>query len=152
MDTNLPPQDSATPPPLTPPPPIAPPPVITAPRPAPATKKGRGWMVVALVLLVLLGLSALLNLSNFASSFTTVGHERLGGPQLDEVTLEDNDASAKIAVIRVEGIIASQTDSGYDLVQLIQDQLDRAADDKHVKAVVLKVEILHMNTNVNRSI
>ncbi len=133
MDTNLPPYNP------TPPPPLAPPPLITPPRPAPASKKGRGWMVVALVLLVLLGFSALLNLGNFASSFTTVGHERLGGLKLEEVIIEDNDAHDKIAVIRVEGIIASQTDNGYDLAQLIQDQLARAADDKHVRAVVLKV-------------
>lgn len=139
MENNLPPNDAPPPPPsFTAPPPIAPP-VITAQRPAPPAKKGRGWMIVALVLLGLLGLSALFNVSHFANSFANVGREHFGGPRLEEVTLEDNDAKEKIAVIRVEGIIASDMDSGYDLVELIQEQLRRADDDHKVQAVVLKV-------------
>ncbi|MCX6894978.1 MAG: signal peptide peptidase SppA, partial [Verrucomicrobia bacterium] len=138
MENNLPPNDSPTPPPFTPPP-LNTPPLIAPQRPAPPAKKGRGWMVVALILLVLLGVSALLNVSHLASSFAKAGHERFGGPRLEEVTLEDNDAKEKIAVIRVEGVIASDTENGYDLVELIQEQLKRADEDDKVQAVVLKV-------------
>ena len=142
MENNLPPNDSPTTPPSTPPP-LNTPPLIAPQRPAPPAKKGRGWMVVALILLVLLGVSALLNVSHVVTHFTTslgeAGHERSRGPRLEEVTLEDNDAKEKIAVIRVEGVIASDTENGYDVVELIQEQLKRADEDKKVKAVVLKV-------------
>ena len=55
--------------------------------------------------------------------------------------LEDNDSKNKIAVVTVDGIIASTADqAGNDMVDVIKAQLDRAADDKHVKAVILKVD------------
>lgn len=136
MENNLPPNDAPALPPLTPP---STPPVIHAPRPAPPAKKGRGWMVVALISLALLGFVTLLYFGHLASSFTTAGRDRLGGPKLEEVTLEDNDAKDKIAVIRVDGIIASDTENGYDMVEVIKEQLQRAAKDNKVRAVVLKV-------------
>jgi protease-4 len=136
METNLPPNDSSAPPPLSTPPPIAPSRFAGSPQ---SSKKGRGWMVVALILLVLLGVSALLNVTHFVNSFTNVGYEHSSGPRLEEVTLEDNDAHDKIAVIRVDGVIAGADENGYDLVETIQAQLKRANDDKKVQAVVLKV-------------
>ena len=132
MENNLPPNDTLTPPPITPP-------VIAPQQPAQPAKKGSGWMVLALILLVLLGLSALLNMSHIVNSFASASRDHFGGPQLEEITLEDNDAHDKIAVVSVEGIIASGADNGYDLVEIVKEQLQRADEDKKVKAVVLKV-------------
>jgi protease-4 len=68
------------------------------------------------------------------------GHGRAGGPQLVETVLEDNDSANKIAVVEVEGIISSYAQQGgFTMVQTIRAQLQRAADDEKVKAVVLKV-------------
>ena len=64
-------------------------------------------MIFALVLLVLLGISVLFNLGHFMRGFVPVSVSRVHavGPRLEEVTTEDNDASAKIAVVEVDGII-----------------------------------------------
>ena len=101
-------------------------------------------MIFAIVLLVLLGISFLGNLGQFASGIVSVkgGHARAAGPRLDEAILEDNDAGIKLAVLDVEGIITSRStdNGGYNMVDLIQAQLDRAKDDTKVKAVVLRVD------------
>lgn len=106
-------------------------------------------MIFAIVLLVLLGLSVLLNFSYFASSIVRVSgggpmvsrtHE--AGPRLDEAIIADNGASSKIAVVDVSGIITSAAidQGGTSMVDIIKAELDRALDDHHVKAVILKVD------------
>jgi protease-4 len=126
------------------PPPISPPPVITPPGQSPPRRRGRGWMIFALVLLVLLGVSMLLNVGQWASNVVSVPgvRTRQAGPRLDEVLLEDNNGRNKLAVIDINGIITSRvTDQGgFSLVDLIKAQLDRAKDDERVKAVVLRVD------------
>ena len=104
-------------------------------------------MIFALILLVLLGISVLYNIGNFASllfhgrSYRYAGSHTVG-PRLEEATLEDHDASAKIAVIKVDGIITGQIidQGGFSMVDLIKAQLKRAEDDNNVKAVILKVD------------
>jgi protease-4 len=99
-------------------------------------------MVLALVLFVLLIVSLAGNATHLLERLVTLNftHERSYGPKLDEVVLEDNDSRNKVAVVGVEGIITSQfDDGGFDMIELIKEQLKRADDDKHVKAVVLKV-------------
>src|SRR5215467_5170896 len=98
MDSNLPPDNNPQPamPPSTPPPQPPsfnrPPPIITPvtmPRPA---RKGTAWMICALVLLVLLGASVLLNFSQiFRSSVGRRGasYRSNVGPRLEEVTLKE---------------------------------------------------------------
>ena len=56
--------------------------------------------------------------------------------------LEDNNARDKIAVISVGGVISSESadPAGNTLVDVIKAQLDRAQEDSHVKAVILKVD------------
>jgi protease-4 len=101
-------------------------------------------MVLAIVLLALLGLSVLSNLSHWAHGLVTMGggRGRLAGPKLDEVLIEDNDASVKLAVIDVNGIITSRVadQGGYTMVDIMRAQLDRAKDDTKVKAVLLRVD------------
>jgi protease-4 len=129
-------------------PPLTPPPVITPPPSKP--RKSRGWMIVAIILIVLLGFSLLGNFTQFVSHTFSSGFNRSFknetarevGPKLDECILEDNDSKYKIAVVTVDGIIADETadQSGNSMVDVIKAQLDRAADDKRVKAVILKVD------------
>ncbi len=102
-------------------------------------------MVFAIILLVLLTFSLFGNFSSFMSGliFSKGGkHTRTVGPRLEEVITEDNDASDKIAVIDVQGIITSHAfdSGGYGMVELIKAQLKHAEDDSKVKAVILKVD------------
>ena len=122
------------------------PPVITPPAPKP--RPSRGWMVTAIILAVLLGFASLVIVGQAVLHSLSLGHNfktasaREVGPKLEECLLEDNDSQNKIAVITVDGIISGHEtdDNGNSLVDLIQAQLDRASDDKHVKAVILKVD------------
>jgi protease-4 len=135
---------------FTPPPPLTPPPVI-GPSAASKPRKSRGWMIAAIILLVLLAFSLFGNLTQFVASafrfnnnFHTeaFGSGRQVGPRLEECVLENDKSANKIAVITVDGIITSHESdrSGYNMVDVIAAQLDRAADDKRVKAVILKVD------------
>ncbi len=114
---------------------------MPSPRPA---KKGRGWKVFAIVLIVLLGLSLLGNLRHAVLSVAGVKMKTNHGygPRLEEVTVRDEDSSYKIAVVPVEGIITSEsTDgSGFSMVSVIKEQLKLAEADSDVRAVILKVD------------
>jgi protease-4 len=70
------------------------------------------------------------------------GRSHHGAAHLQEVVIEDNDSRNKIAVVTVDGVIAggATTPDGLTLPDLVRHQLERAADDKHVKAVLLKVD------------
>jgi protease-4 len=126
-----------------------PPPVITPPPPA-KPRRSWGWMIVSIILIVMLGFSLLGNFAQAISHTFTSGFNRGFknstardvGPKLDECILEDNNAHNKIAVITVDGIITSHSadQAGNNMVEVIQAQLDRAKDDKRVKAVILKVD------------
>ena len=129
-------------------PPFTPPPFIA---PLPPPRKSHGWMIFAIVLLVALAFSLFGNLAQLvgsALSFRTglhsesFGSGRDAGPKLEEFVLENNKSADKIAVISVDGTISSHefNGSGNNLVDLIKAQLDRAANDKRVKAVILKVD------------
>jgi protease IV len=133
----------------TPPPLITPPPVIAPPPPA-KPRRSWGWMIVSIILIVLLAFSLLGNLvqsfshalgGGFNRSFKS-GTSREAGPRLDEVLLKDNDSHNKIAVVTVDGIITghSADQAGNNMVDVIKAQLDRAKDDRRVKAVILKVD------------
>jgi len=132
------------------PPPLPPPPVIIAPPPTPP-RRSRGWMVAAIILFVLLAVSLFGNLTQLVTSALSFkrgfhgesfGTAREVGPKLDECTLENNHSANKIAVITVDGIITSHdlNEAGNNMVDVIQAQLDRARDDRRVKAVILKVD------------
>ena len=109
-------------------------------------------MIAAIIILVvILAFSLLGNLTQFViSSFSlkrgshseAFGSAREAGPKLDEWVLENNKSQNKIAVISVDGVISSHDfdETGNNLVDVIAAQLDRARDDKKVKAVILKVD------------
>jgi len=108
-------------------------------------------MIAAIILIILLAFSLFGNLTQLIASALSFRHgirtEAFGstrnvGPRLDECLLEDNQSANKIAVVTVDGIITShdRNESGNNMVDVIQAQLDRAADDRRVKAVILKVD------------
>jgi protease-4 len=142
MDSNETPPSWAPPP--SPPPPLKPPPVIVPPGQPPPVRRSRGWMIFAIILVVLLAISLLANFGQLISGVSPVksGYARAGGPRLDEVLIDDNDANSKIAVIDIKGIITGSPmdQGGFTMVELIQAQLDRAKDDSRVKAVILRVD------------
>ena len=100
-------------------------------------------MIVAIVLLVCLGISVLINISQFFDSLFRFQptHARSTGPQLHEVVVENNRSANKIAVIPIEGIITSmQQRGGYNLVEVVKAQLKKAQEDDRVEAVLLRVD------------
>jgi protease-4 len=132
-----------------PPPPPLPPPVITPPAPKP--RKNRGWMIFAIVVCVLLVFSLFGNFAQFIAHALSLngafhgdgfGVVREAGPRLEEWLLKNNHAPNKIAVVTVDGIISSHNydQAGNSMVDVIRAEFDRAARDRSVKAVVLKVD------------
>jgi protease-4 len=145
MDSQLPPDFNPPPSiPGAPPPPFNRPPPIIAPLPAPRpAKKGGGWKVFAIILIVLLALSLLLNLKHAALSVMGLKMKpaQSTGPKLEEVTVRDDSSSDKIVVVPIEGVISGEpTDNGYSLVSVVKEQLKLAKTDRDVKAVILKVD------------
>ena len=147
------PNPAPEPPPSAQPAPFAPPPLRTPPPPryqpaayaAPAPRGGRGWKVFAIILCVLLvfvlifnPLALLSDLAGGGGGFMA-GHG--SGPQLQEHWIENNHSQNRLVVVPVEGVITGQSmgRGGPTMIDVIQEQLRIAADDKRVKAVVLKV-------------
>jgi protease IV len=101
-------------------------------------------MVFALIVLGLLGVSLLFNLGHFMHGLVpvTVTRTHSVGPRMEEVVTVDNDASIKIALVDVGGLITSRAidQGGYSMVDVIKAQLKRAEEDDKVKAVILKVD------------
>jgi protease-4 len=141
-------QEAVPPSPPPPPPSFTPPPVIAPPPPKP--RKSRGWMIFAIILLVLLFISLFGNLTQFVSRMLTFNNSygfrpsmaRDISPKLEECLLKDNDARDKIAVVEVDGIITGQSadPAGNSMVDVIKAQFNRAKQDGRVKAVILKVD------------
>jgi protease-4 len=128
---------------------LPPPPIIAPPPDKP--RRSRGWMIFAIILIVLLAFSLFGNLAQLvvhaftggnAFSGDTFGNARDVTPRLDEFYLKNNHADNKIAVIPVDGIISSGSAdaAGNSIVDVIKAQLDRARKDPRVKAVILKVD------------
>jgi protease-4 len=126
---------------FNPPPLSAQPAPLTAPPPPPR-RRGRGWMVLSLVLMLVLFLV-------LAGDCLRFFHGLMGGSRaarseqslLMESIVEDNGAKEKFAIIDIQGIITGDLlDRGLDMVELVKDQLKAAAEDKEVRAVLLKVD------------
>jgi len=109
-------------------------------------RSGSGWKVFALICLVLLLVSLIFNPLRLVTRLvggdsSTLQAHKMVGPRLQEAYLEDNNSRNKIAVVPIDGVISGQTfgHSGYTMVDLIDDEFQRAAKDERVKAVILKV-------------
>jgi protease IV len=127
-------------------PPAQPPPPLLSARPAQTSRPRRslGWMIAALILFCLLCTSLLFHFSGLFKGVLAAGGglSREAGPRLEEAVLKSSSSRNKIAVVSVEGIIMSGSvdGSGYNLVELMEEQLKRAGEDERVRAVVLKVD------------
>jgi protease-4 len=112
----------------------------------PPPRRRTGWIVYAIFITFVLLLSVLGNLALFGVAF---GKGKTSGISLSEKSRYeeqyvdgDEDAKDKIAVIYVNGVISSSEDSDLGqggMVADIEDQLQQAVDDKHVKAIVLRI-------------
>jgi len=113
---------------------------------SPPPRRRTGWIVYAVIITFFLFLSVVANLALFGWVFGK-GHGSgisitRNNRYQEEFVDGDEDAKDKIAVIYVSGIISSAED-GYasegGMVADIEDQLQQAIDDKHVKAVILRI-------------
>lgn len=129
------------------PPPI-PPPVVVQPRASSGPgsisprkeKKGSGWKVAAIIfgllLFGLLGFNVLGMMMSLAG-----GGGMAAGSRLQEVTVESHATREKIAIIPVQGVIMGASQPvGRSLAKTIEDKLKIAAKDRHVRAVILRVD------------
>ncbi|MEI6355836.1 MAG: signal peptide peptidase SppA [Verrucomicrobiota bacterium] len=112
----------------------------------PAPRGGSAWRWVAVVLglglAASLGANLLLSAGKLAHAVGKGGHGRHGDAALQEVVIEDNGSKDKVVVVDIDGVISGEAErgGGPGMVDSIRDQLDRAADDDQVKAVVLRVD------------
>ncbi|MCX5683857.1 MAG: signal peptide peptidase SppA [Planctomycetota bacterium] len=137
MDTPLPPGPppaadfGAGPPPMPP----APRPFAAALPPRPAKRSG----VLTVLVLVMLGLSLVANGVLIVAVVAVAGLSSIDGfgyaeeSAYVEKVIEKSPSSNKIAVIRVDGIIEDM------MAESLRKQLQRAANDKSVKAVILRI-------------
>jgi protease-4 len=148
MENNPPPQDPSmniSQPPQSEPPPFIPPsrPAAFSAAPQPP-RRGRGWMVFSIILLVLLLLSLGINFVHIVTGAFKVTQGSYGtssGPRLDEVVVRESKSDNKIAVVDVTGVISGDGgEQGMNMVGLIKSQLKRAKEDSDVKAVILRVD------------
>ena len=127
--------NAAGPPPVPTPLRSAPPRPPTRPAVQPAARPPRRFGAFQIVTLILLILSLLGNLVLLVITIGLVG--LLGGGDMEdgfvERMVEKGPASAKIAIIHVDGLIDEA------LADRIRGEAKRAARDDHVKAVVLRI-------------
>jgi protease-4 len=113
---------------------------------SPPPRRRWGWIVYAVIITLFLFLSVLANLALFGFWF---GKGHGGGLSVsqrsryeEQFVDGEEDAKDKIAVIYVSGVISSSEDSAAGeggMVADIEDQLQQAVDDKHVKAIILRI-------------
>jgi protease-4 len=147
MDENFTPSPPPPGPVAQPPPLQQPPPPFAQHQGAPVrrSRSGKGWMIAALVVGALLLLSLVFNplhlLMGLATGEGGFSQHLVAGPKLQEIWIKDSESRNKVVIIPVEGVITSQGlgRSGFSMVDVIKDQFKHAAEDKHVKAVILKV-------------
>ena len=118
------------------------PPPLTSNGPVP---KRTGWIVYAIIATFFLCLSLLANVGLFSAMVVTdgtgVGEARR--TRFEEQFLQgDTDTKDKIAVVYLAGVISSASDGALSeegLVGDIRNQLNQAVEDKHVKAIILRI-------------
>ena len=119
-----------------------PPTLTAAPTPAP---KRTGWIVYAVIISFFFVLSVLANLGLLAKLALLDGfgaHDAHRSRFQERFVSGEEDAHDKIVEIDLAGVIGfdgDETGSSAGMVADIKDQLDQAVADKHVKAIVLRI-------------
>ena len=117
------------------------PPTLTASQPP----KRTGWIVYAVIVSFFFALSVLANLGMLAKLAFHDGfgtHETHRANYQERFVTGDEDAHDKIVEIDLNGVIGFDGDdsgNGAGMVADIKNQLDQAVADKHVKAIVLRI-------------
>ncbi len=97
-------------------------------------------MLLSVILALLLGVTWLGILGSSAGNLEMAG----SGSQKywEEIVLENGDATNRVLVIQVDGLISSLAldPSGGTMVDSITDQLDLAAKDSTIRGVILKID------------
>jgi protease-4 len=108
------------------------------PQPPPRSRGGLWFLIF--ILAGLLTLSLLAHMGSWVDG--AADGASLSGLNLEEQVLEASSAAEKILVIDITGIISSLTvdRSGAGMVDWVDEQLDRAALDGQIRAVLLKVD------------
>jgi len=109
--------------------------------PAPSPRKSSRWWIV----FGFVGIGGLMLIGLMMIGLGSISHgpqlARLDGKFYEEHTIIDKDTHDKIVAIDVQGVISSSDlDSGGSMVERVKDQLELAQKDKHVRAVILKVD------------
>jgi protease-4 len=117
------------------------PPVITSsPEPTPPRSSAGKYVLFAIIFLMsgifILGGWFISSLGDLANSMTVPA-----GSQYIEVTMRaGKNSDQRIAVIPVNGIISSYGPMGDSMVTQVKKQLDLAAKDSRIKAVILRID------------
>jgi protease-4 len=104
-------------------------------QPAPR-RRGGAWTVIATILLALSAVAngvLLLTVIGLAAGFSASLAGGVTEAELIERVVQKGPASSKIAVLRIEGIIDETA------AESLLKQIERAADDPRVKAVILRI-------------
>jgi protease IV len=111
-----------------------------APFPPPRRRLGLWFLVF--VLMGLLALSTLSHLGHYLDTVATSGGGIAGQSDMEERVLENNPSKDKILVADISGIISNLAVDrrGLNMVRWIDEQLNQAAEDFNIKAVILKVD------------
>ena len=108
---------------------------LTDSQPAPR-RRGGAWIVIATILLALSVVAngvLLLTVIGLAAGFSASLAGGVTEAELIERVVQKGPASSKIAVLRIEGVINKQ------MAESLVKQIERAADDPRVKAVILRI-------------
>jgi protease-4 len=124
-----------------------PPPPPAAPVPGRSGRSGGGawkWVALGVSVVLVISLLALFGVLFAKSDLNWTHHhptQSPGAAELHEVVVRESPFEDKVAVISLEGVISGQvlSDIGSSLVELVGDQLERAAVEG-VSAVILKVD------------
>jgi protease-4 len=111
----------------------------------PQPPKRTGWIVYSVIVSFFLLMSVLANFALLGLLFSTGGKAGIDGHRTsyeEQFVQGDTDTRNKIVVIYLTGVITSSSDgatSEEGMVGDIKDQLEQAVDDKHVKAIILRI-------------
>lgn len=118
----------------------------TPPLLNPPPRKRTGWVVYGVIISFFFVLSTLANFALLTLLIGGSGHGSFDGIHHknfeEQFVSGDEDATDKIVEMQLSGVIGLDTgDSGTDggMVGNLKDQLDQAVRDKHVKAIVLRI-------------
>ncbi|RME95238.1 MAG: signal peptide peptidase SppA [Verrucomicrobia bacterium] len=122
------------------PPPLPPPPIVYAQPPV--IRTGRGWKYLALILLVLLVISTAGDWFFWMDTGLPLDGEHHPADALKERVVLGRSDAPKVALVDLQGLIWGSYVPAGDIgpVTLLRWQLERAARDEDVRAVLLRID------------